>query len=584
MNRLKDSSGFFLYLLPICITTAVLLTSLLAKTTKEDILNDFEGMMFIVESNTDFDATLYYTYSADFDAIHLLKNEGKGKDTLLFSFPKSAQIVKKFRLDLGNDPKLKEVKIKALQLLFNDKITVLNQQQVFDNLFLNSASATLNKDDRSILVKSDVKPFDPYIIFSPLGALDRQGPKFMIVLLLPFIVLMMCYFIKTFDKDKITLLDFLMLLFIICIPLKIAWTTFCTILLCAYGLVDAGQKKGLRPRNWAFYFYLAIFLTLIVLGRPSNLSSINKPLALLLFAILSITIDPPIRKTYRHYVKLVLIFNAIIIASGLNFLIWFKDFYGLGVLDYFKEIKLYSGTVRDWLYYDHAAFLSYFGLVGLLFLHKLYAWGDLDKKFLYLYHILLVLTIVFLGARICLLIYIVFLFNQLVKLGPKNRFATNFIVFGAVASTLIYNIRAIDYNRYKLWSISWEAIMEKPLFGYGLGQSNDVLHHPRFVQGKLLVGDFDLNHSHNQFVTFLLELGIVGSLMLIALLAIFLYKTKFYRSSSLTMFLFGLGYIFLTESILQTSKPLYVICFLFLLITMEAERDKREASQIDLQK
>jgi hypothetical protein len=35
----------------------------------------------------------------------------------------------------------------------------------------------------------------------------------------------------------------------------------------------------------------------------------------------------------------------------------------------------------------------------------------------------------------------------------------------------------------------------------------------------------------------------------------------------MVLFIFGLSYVFLTESILQTSKPLFVLCFLFMMLT-----------------
>src|SRR5690606_41733303 len=67
----------------------------------------------------------------------------------------------------------------------------------------------------------------------------------------------------------------------------------------------------------------------------------------------------------------------------------------------------------------------------------------------------------------------------------------------------------------------------------------------------------------------LLEIGLVGTLALIILLSWFLYKGKYYKDDTLVLFVLGLSYMFLTESVFETSKPMYVICFLFLVIMIQ---------------
>lgn len=495
-----------------------------------------------------------------------MKNVGLTSDTLLFKVPNSDRIVKKFRLDFENVSKIGPIKIIQLQLLFEDKTIVLDQGEVFKSLFNISPSVKLDKKNQIIDFKKDVSPFDPYVIFSPLAELSLQKPIYTATLILPFFIFLLIFIVCQRKQYKLKILDFLMLLFIGCIPLKIAWTTFCILLLCVYGLISLLYKKKMVLKNPVFYVFIGVFSLLVLFGRPSSFSQINLQLSFLLFAVISVTVSPSKLKIYKYYSFFLLLLNAIMLASGISFLLWFNDFYALGITDYFNDIKIYSGDIRKWLYYDHAAFLSFFGLTGILFMHKLYSNNEVDVKWLYLYHLLLFLFIVLMATRICLILYIVLLVNMLLKCGNKKRILANTFIYILFAVSLIYNIKKIDINRCHLWSVSWEAIKEKPLFGYGLGQSNTILHDQYFVDGSMLPLSFDLNHSHNQFLTFFLEIGVIGFSVLFGALVWFLYKTKLYRNTTLVLFIFGLGYMFLTESILQTSKPLYVICFLFMII------------------
>ncbi len=572
MNQHYKMDRYLLFTLPFCVVAAVILTSLVSFSVKSDLLHQLKKIEFIVDSNTDFNAELYYTYGTVFTNKQKIKNSGSSKDTLVFEIPKGSAILKKFRLDFGTNLLLKNVKIKAMNLVFKQKTTHLNEKEVFKYLFVNSASITLNKSQGTIEIRSDFTPFDPYVVFSPLAEVARPQFTYMAALLFPFIIMLFIYFLKHLKSEKINLLLLFTLLFILCIPLKIAWTTFLTLLLCAYGIVRTFQNGKIYIINTAFYIYSTFFCVLVLIGRPNTISIIDKYWALLLFGIVSLSIVFPSRKVFLQYVYFMTIFNAVMVAAGISFLLWFQEFYALDIVDYFRDIKIYSGRIRDWLFYDHAVFLTFFSLIGLLLAHELYKRQTLEKPFLILYHGLLLLFIVLVGARICLLIYFIYLMNFLIKWRGKQRILANAFLFIMVAISLGCTIQKIDEYRYYLWSVSWEAIKEKPWFGYGLGTSNKILHDNLFIVEAGFNSDLDFNHSHNQFITFFLELGVFGSFGLLLILTFWLYRTEQYKNKQMALFLVGLGYIFLTESIFETSKPLYIICFLFLLLANKDEK------------
>ena len=569
MKNYKKSNNLFFILICLSVLTSLALTSIFSNTVERELLNEFVGIKFVIESDTDFEASLNYTYDQKISGKYRLKNLSSSPDTLFFEFPKSKSVIKKFRLDFGNDPKINYVKIKEMLLIFNNKTIFLDQNEIFSSLYRNFSDVELDKKNKTIYFKKNAKPFDPYIIFLPLAELSLHKSIFPFALMLPFAIVLLIYFIIIkLRYSHSGLLDLLVLLFVICIPLKIAWSTFCTLLLCFYGIINAVLRQRINYKNPITYSFIALLLVLLIIGRPDDYSSVEKQLSLLFFAVISATLTLPKSKIYEYYVHLFLFFNAIMVVSGISFLISLDDFYGVGIIDYFKDIKNYSINVRKWFYYDHAAFLSLFGLIGIPFAHSLYSEKKIDIKLIYLYHILLFSFIALAGTRLCLFLYGIFLANMLFpKWNIRRRVIINLSVYALFTTLLVFNIEKIDKSRYQLWSVSWEAIKEKPLFGYGLNKSNDIINNMHYINKAGFSSTLDLNHSHNQFLTFLLEIGFIGLAAIVAILGFVTYKANLFKNRTFILFLIGLGYMFLTESVLETSKPIYVICFLLLVIT-----------------
>lgn len=580
--RIIRQNQFYFFIL-LCIGASILLSSIYSYRIKQDLIHDFIGIKFILDSNANFDSSLLYTYDQKFDDSRALENISSVRDTLFFKFPRSDKIVKKFRLDFGNDTTISSVIIRELQLILKNRTVILNRDQVIDGLYNNSGSVSLDKENKIIHFNKEFSPYDPYIIFSPLAELVLHNSGYSLVMLFPFFIFLLLYIIYEWRQYELKLLDGLILLFIFCIPLKIAWTTFCTLLLCVYGLIYSISNRKVKIDNPALLFFTGMFCLYLIFGRPNGFSNFHLQLSYIIFMVLAITIPLPKYRIYKYYSFFVLALNGVMLASGVVFLLWLKIFYGQSLITYYENLKVYSGDIRFWLYYDHAAFLSYFGLVGMLFLHELFDKGGKSVKLFYLYHILLILFIVLSATRICFLIYLIFLLNLLTR--NKYNWKYNrgillngilFLVLGVILST---NIKEIDESRYQLWTVSVRAIRERPLFGYGVGQSNRILHDKTFIGDANFSSAVDLNHSHNQFLTFLIEIGLIGLLTLLIGITYFLWRTKLYKNFYFVLFLFGLSYMFLTESILQTSKPLYVICFLFLVFTTNYEEMANDSEE-----
>ncbi len=578
MIKFSKKGTFFSFLILLGTLCSIILSSIYFSSIGNKLAKEFVGLKFILNADSSHKTSLIYTYNKEFNSRSVLTDQSAATDSLLFVFPISDSIVKRFRLDFGNDVNLKPLKIKELRLLFKNDEIVLNEVKAFQKLINTSPSILLDKDNRIIKFKNDVVPFDPYIIFSPLVEFTIDKREYAAYLLSPFVILLFVFFVGFRSNYKLSLKEFLILIFILSIPLKIAWTTFFAILICAYGLITTFTKRKVFANKSLAYFFLVFFLMLLVIGRPSSISDIDMQFGLLLWAIISVTIHIPKSTIYRFYTGFIVLLNAVIFASGISFLFWFNELYGLQLGDYFSDIKIYSRDVRSWLYYDHAAFLSFFGVIGILFLHYLYQMKLVNLKWVWLYHLMLISLIVITVTRIGFIIYMFVLLNVVLTLNFRRRLAMNTILLGTFAALLFINIGGIDKSRSTLWETSWEAIKTRPLFGYGLGQSDKTLHAAYYNKEDLGLPLLELNHSHNQFLTYLLELGFIGFSILVLGVLVFLIRTRQYKNSMMMVYLFALGFLFLTESALQTSKPLYVLSFLLLLVYADKNIENIENS------
>jgi len=566
MLNIKKEKGF-IFLFLITMVLSIVLNSLLAYSIKNEITSELKSIIFSIESSSDFDGSLYYRFEDGFKSHQQIKNTSLNKKRLEFLIPNSEKLITNYRLDFGNAKMSNRIKILSISYNFDKFQREIKGKEVFETFFLNSESASLDFKNQEISINTKANVFDPYIVFKPIAQTQLKYHPLRILPLLLFFFFFLFFFCKSGIKFKdIKVQEYFMLLFIVCIPLKIAWSTFATIILTTLAIWKYYKTRKLGENRIQGFFLIAIFLALAILGRVNDIQKIDHQLGLVLFGFIGIILSWRKIILQRFFVFFFLFLNGIVVVSGISFLFFFPTFYGLDVSEYFLEIKTYNGNIRDWLYYNHATFISFFGLVGLLFLHRLRFFSKKDLAIKVLYHILLVSLIMLFGVRICLLLYFIFLINILLKLEIRRRILVNSLLFTFTITSLLFFVNRIDNNREMLWAVSIEAIKEKPFFGHGLGSSDEVLHLMKYRKNTNSFIPLALNHSHNQFFTFLMELGFLGSFILFLFCFIFLFRTKLFQEITIVLFIFGLCYVFLTESILQTSKPLYVICFMFLLM------------------
>ncbi len=576
---------FLLCAMILAFVFSVLLSFIYLKRINKKLSMDFVGIQAVLSSDSLSNSSLLYTYNEKFTAEKIIFNTSKYLDTLDFFFPTTDSIVKRFRIDFGNNRNQDPFKVESFKLIFEDDEIYLPRQEVFKKLENSSASINLDKNKEEFKFNNEVKPFDPYIIFSPLVEFTINKKCLALNLLLPFIILGIITFIIYRKRPYFNLRLLLPVAFIACIPLKIAWTTFFGLLLGVYGLISIALKIE-KIDNWYLaYFFSGNIILLLILGRPSGVSDFDMQLGLFLWALVGVTARFPKKALFRAYIWFFMFFHAIIIASSVGFLFSFSELYGLELADFFQKIKLYSREIRNWLYYDHAAFLSFFGTVGVLFLHKLYKFKEIKLASVLTYHLLLISFIFFTATRIGFAVYLLILLNVLFSSGYRIKLGLNTIFLITFATVLFSNIGVIDNDRAILWNTSWDAIKERPFFGHGLGKSNEILQKAFENKDGIGLPLLELNHSHNQYLTYLLELGFLGTAILLIALVYFVLRSKQFKNEMFMVYLFAVGLLFLSESALQTSKPLYVLAFLFIFIFSKpkaVENQNRQSLKVSL--
>ena len=141
------------------------------------------------------------------------------------------------------------------------------------------------------------------------------------------------------------------------------------------------------------------------------------------------------------------------------------------------------------------------------------------------------------------------------------------LLFNPILSERIKTINAKSTNysgielRKKIWKNSFEVFKESPLIGYGMQNTNKKLK-DQFERKRFRAAIRNKYHAHNQFIQTSLDSGVIGLLLLLAIIVITGYNL--YRNNQITYILAYVCLIstMLTESIFQRQWGLFLFAFL----------------------
>lgn len=236
----------------------------------------------------------------------------------------------------------------------------------------------------------------------------------------------------------------------------------------------------------------------------------------------------------------------------------------------------------------HATYLSMYALLSVcIFLRLFFDSLSFRKGKYILYSLILFAGMVQLSSRatiIAALIIIVFIIPFFLLKNKKrlifflSAFSLAVLTFVIITHVTTLKKRYIydlenDLSEYRdpgdltesrmaRWNLEWQLIKKSPLLGYGTGSEEFVLKNiyfeNKFYRSYLL----ELN-AHNQFLSFLLNAGLIGLLLYLYLfyygLRIAIRRNDFlFLSFLLTLFI-----VSLSENILDVSKGVLFYAFFF---------------------
>ena len=242
----------------------------------------------------------------------------------------------------------------------------------------------------------------------------------------------------------------------------------------------------------------------------------------------------------------------------------------------------------------HATYFSMYILLSVGIFLFLFFRDAANKKGKYiLYSLILFVGLVQLSSRatiIAALIIIVFIVPFFLLQGKKRMiFFLSALSFAALIFTIIMQVTTLkkryiydlenDLSEYRdpgdltesrmaRWNLEWQLIQKSPLLGYGTGSEEfvlkDIYFKNKFYRSYLLA----LN-AHNQFLSFMLNAGLIGLLVYLYLFYYGLGVAIKRKDFLLLSFLIILFIVSLSENILDVSKGVlfYGFFFSFLLIT-----------------
>lgn len=386
-------------------------------------------------------------------------------------------------------------------------------------------------------------------------------------------------------------LDFLLkislALVVLMIPLKSIWGSYSLIFLGLVGLMNTIYNRKWESPSVISYMLIGSFLVRIIwLSRAEDfeygLKSLETEFPLfaipLIFSLFIVT-DELKKFTIRIYVFMT---SCVIIYSFVQLAIYLQDspwtFYEYTKFHikpkwFWETSRYFSRNMLNWEN-AHYSFLTVLILYGAYLFYSIKNETLWFKITWYLYLAITILFIVYTGSRIGFVLFVVgilcitfFSFSSL-----RNHmilFGTAIIIF---MSTVIWigisRYNRMDPVRYHYAVKALDAYKKKPWLGFGTGAGKSIMRDPEFEN---LIG-YSVNHPHNQFLSELIQFGIIGSIPLIFFFALAIIKALTHQDVPYFVLLIIVLIFMMVEAPLNSNKG--VLPFLMTVFLIRNSKSK----------
>lgn len=246
---------------------------------------------------------------------------------------------------------------------------------------------------------------------------------------------------------------------------------------------------------------------------------------------------------------------------------------------------------------------SYFGMYLLLSTSAL-LFGKLGiPKVLRLFSVVFFFFIIlFLSSRVILFFYfvilLVYILNSFLKLYGKSKLALlsfSSVVLILFLSTYIliketyiytslteetlweltfnvndkYNSKTLGDSRVARWDVAIDLIKNHPLIGYGVGNEKNILEEG-FLKEGMNISARNKYDSHNLFLGYAIETGVLSMLILLYYLFTNLFFFIKYKNAMFILFLFSVIGMCLIENYLNNNAAITFLAFFGNLFLFEA--------------
>ncbi|MEX2231339.1 MAG: O-antigen ligase family protein [Cyclobacteriaceae bacterium] len=380
----------------------------------------------------------------------------------------------------------------------------------------------------------------------------------------------------------------LIALLIITIPLLPKWGNYALALLGIVGLAIYARNRTWNRPPAIFFFLIGAYLVRVVwLFRSNDLNyglrslETEAPLAAIPLVFCFFSLSEETRKQFlKMYVWTAFILMLLAFVNLTRYIIQSPfGFFEYLTIHLSNKKQMSEANMLNWRF-AHPSFLSMFILYAQCIFFFLRPKNTSDKIFLSLFTLSALMFTLLSGSRAgFFLTFFSFLLFAIIEFKSFLRKKIPFFVLaGTIAIGCFFFAKRIsdsgfdsfDSLRASTFVKTMQALQQKPVLGYGTGGEREIIRDEHLES----IG-YTIYHPHNQYLTELLQFGLIGSLPLFLFLALTIHYSIKYQLWDLCCIVIIFAVFMLVEAPINSNKGLVPFMIAILLTGSNGAGRKR---------